>query len=243
MVEDRKSHCDAASSKFLLYHALMKVWQDPAGQHILAYSDRVPAEIEAEVRSRTLSALSRAVFLLMNLDGFSAEKARAILEVDQATFDNAIEQANQEVNQLLATDVLIIEDELLIAEQLETIMRSLGHYVTNIARTAKKAIKVATQYPPRLILSDIQLADGSSGIDAVNEITKTNPVPAIFITAFPERLLTGLRPEPTYLISKPFRPEQIKAVVSQAVFFDAKIRWKVPDAAVVETLAGEWTPC
>jgi hypothetical protein len=43
----------------------------------------------------------------------------------------------------------------------------------------------------------------------------------IFITAYPERLLTGERPEPTFLITKPFQPEIVKAVISQALFFDA----------------------
>jgi CheY-like chemotaxis protein len=73
-----------------------------------------------------------------------------------------------------------------------------------------------------MVLADIQLADGSSGIDAVNDILTTFKLPVIFITAYPERLLTGERPEPTFLITKPFQPEIVKAVISQALFFDAK---------------------
>jgi CheY-like chemotaxis protein len=72
-----------------------------------------------------------------------------------------------------------------------------------------------------MVLADIQLADGSSGIDAVNEILMAFKLPVIFITAYPERLLTGERPEPTFLITKPFQPEIVKAVISQALFFDA----------------------
>jgi hypothetical protein len=64
------------------------------------------------------------------------------------------------------------------------------------------------------------LADGSSGIDAVNDILKTSTVPVIFITAFPERLLTGDRPEPAFLVSKPFNPDMVKALISQALFFN-----------------------
>jgi DNA-binding LytR/AlgR family response regulator len=73
-----------------------------------------------------------------------------------------------------------------------------------------------------MILADIQLADGSSGIDAVNEILGVLDVPVVFITAYPERLLTGERPEPAFLITKPFKPEMVKAVISQALFFDVK---------------------
>ena len=46
-------------------------------------------------------------------------------------------------------------------------------------------------------------------------------VPVIFITAFPERLLSGERPEPTFLISKPFQRSTVKAAIAQALFFDA----------------------
>jgi CheY-like chemotaxis protein len=71
-----------------------------------------------------------------------------------------------------------------------------------------------------MVLADIQLADGSSGIDAVNDILAESPIPVIFITAFPERLLTGERPEPAFLVTKPFNPEMVKALISQALFFD-----------------------
>lgn len=74
-----------------------------------------------------------------------------------------------------------------------------------------------------MILADIQLADGSSGIDAVNDILKSEPMPAIFITAFPERLLTGERPEPAFLITKPFNPDMVRALISQALFFDQTV--------------------
>ena len=49
-------------------------------------------------------------------------------------------------------------------------------------------------------------------------------VPVIFVTAFPERLLTGTKPEPTFLVRKPFNPEALKAVISQALFFDVRGR-------------------
>ena len=77
-----------------------------------------------------------------------------------------------------------------------------------------------TRSRPGLILADIQLADGSSGIEAVNEILASFDIPVIFITAYPERLLTGLRPEPAFLIAKPFQPDMVKAIVSQALFFN-----------------------
>ena len=58
-------------------------------------------------------------------------------------------------------------------------------------------------------------------MDATRDILGRFDVPVIFITAFPERLLTGERPEPTFLITKPFQRTTVKAAISQALFFDA----------------------
>jgi two-component SAPR family response regulator len=78
---------------------------------------------------------------------------------------------------------------------------------------------MANDCKPDLILTDIQLADDSSGIDAAAAILREFDIPVIFITAYPERLLTGQRPEPTYLISKPFSRDTVKATIGQALFF------------------------
>ena len=103
-------------------------------------------------------------------------------------------------------------------------VESLGHRVTGVARTHTEAAALSHKTRPEMILADIQLADGSSGIDAVNDILTSTSVPVIFITAFPERLLTGERPEPTFLITKPFEPEMVKALISQALFFDRQAK-------------------
>ena len=102
--------------------------------------------------------------------------------------------------------------------------------MSRIARTHNQAVEAVKRHRPGLVLADIQFADGSSGIDAVNDILKSFEVPVIFITAYPERLLTGERPEPAFLITKPFRPDMVKAMVSQALFFDA-----VPSAGIPPT--------
>jgi DNA-binding response OmpR family regulator len=122
----------------------------------------------------------------------------------------------------MATDVLIIEDEPLIAMDIEDIVSRLGHRIIGVARTRKEAGELADRNKPGIILADIQLADGSSGIDAVNDLLVSFEVPVIFITAYPERLLTGDRPEPAFLITKPFAPDMVKAMVSQALFFDTR---------------------
>jgi CheY-like chemotaxis protein len=117
---------------------------------------------------------------------------------------------------------LIIEDEPFIALDLQNLVEEQGHRVSNVARTHREAVDAVKREPPGLILADIQLADGSSGLKAVNQILESFSVPVIFITAYPERFLTGTPPEPAFLITKPFKTESLKAVISQALFFDRK---------------------
>ena len=136
----------------------------------------------------------------------------------------SLSQASAEISRQVATDILIIEDEPLIAMDIEEMVESLGHRVVGTARTHAEATALFSKTQPRMVLADIQLADGSSGIDAVNEILTTTSVPVIFITAFPERLLTGERPEPAFLVTKPFNPDMVKALISQALFFDRQAK-------------------
>ena len=143
----------------------------------------------------------------------------AQIEADRAVQEAKIAQAQADIDAELATDVLIIEDEPVIAADIEALVRELGHNVVDIAATRSEAIEAVAKKAPGLVLADIQLADGSSGIDAVKDILGQMNVPVIFITAFPERLLTGERPEPTFLITKPFQPETVKAAIGQALFF------------------------
>lgn len=166
-----------------------------------------------------LTPRNRQAFLLRSMEGFTTADIAKILRIEPGDVDTLIGEANDDIEKSLATNVLIIEDEPIIAADIEALVAELGHKVDNIATTRDEAVTAAASTKPGLVLADVQLADGSSGIDAVHDILGDINVPVIFITAFPERLLTGERPEPTYLISKPFQPNNVKAAISQALFF------------------------
>jgi CheY-like chemotaxis protein len=177
-------------------------------------------DMPVDRRLRHITPRPRQAFLLVSLEGFSESDAAEILNIDVAALRNLADKAGHEMAAEIATDVLIIEDEVLITIHLEELVESLGHRIVGTARTRSQAIPLANVKRPGLILADIRLADGSSGLDAVNEILDSFEVPVIFITAYPERLLTGERPEPAFLITKPFQPSVVSAVISQALFFE-----------------------
>ena len=177
-------------------------------------------EKSASRKLEALTPLARQAFLLVSVEDFTVNEAAIILGKSPDEMSGLLDQASHEIAEQVHTRVLIIEDEPLIAHDIETLVEDLGHEVLGVARTRTEAVELAGKTEPGLVLADIQLADGSSGIDAVNDIIKTFDVPVIFITAFPERLLTGEKPEPAFLITKPFVPEMVKAIISQALFFD-----------------------
>lgn len=182
-------------------------------------ADVAPGERTARERLAMVAPESRQVLLLTTLEGFRPDEAAQITGRSEAEIHDLISAAVAEIDRQIATRVLIIEDEPLISLDLAEIVESLGHEVATIARTAGQAVQAAGAETPGLVLADIQLADGSSGLDAVREILTMFDVPVIFITSFPERLLTGKRPEPTFLITKPYDPNAVKAAISQALFF------------------------
>jgi CheY-like chemotaxis protein len=164
-----------------------------------------------------LSPYARQALLLTAMEGFTTKEAASILGGTVAQVATEIAAARQTIATSLHARVMIIEDEAIIALHIRTIVQDLGHEMVGIAQTRTEACALAARTKPDLVLADIRLADGSSGIDAVRDIMVTLDVPVIFITAFPERLLTGERPEPTFLITKPFQPETVTATIGQAL--------------------------
>lgn len=201
-----------------LYRAFNKVWSS-------AYLEPAPDEasseheIGAQERLGAITPLNRQALLLTTLEDFSAAEAGQIMGLSTAEVEALVSEAISEIDREQATRVLIIEDEPLISMQLEDLVESIGHEVFGTAATRSQATELIEKDMPGLVLADIQLADGSSGLDAVDDILSIAEVPVIFITAYPERLLTGDRPEPTYLVTKPFQEETVRAAISQALFF------------------------
>jgi CheY-like chemotaxis protein len=200
-----------------LYRLFHAIWQSGA-EHYDDAGETAGAK-SPENRLRALSASKRAALLLTAVEAFSPEEAAFIIDETPEEVEKAILDAQKTIDSQLASRVMIIEDEPIIAMDLENLVAELGHKVVAVASTKDEAVAKAHSERPGLVLADINLGEGGSGIDAVSEILSAFDIPVIFITAYPEKLLTGERPEPTYLIAKPFLPETVQATVGQALFF------------------------
>jgi DNA-directed RNA polymerase specialized sigma24 family protein/CheY-like chemotaxis protein len=221
-IVDAPDDFPTGNPRLSLYRQFHGIWGSTRDSDAIDLADTElndPAAI-ARARLSAVTPLSRQALLLNALEGFSNDDIGAIIDIDAAEVDALVSDALAEIDRQTRCNVLIIEDEPIIAMDIEAIVRDLGHAVVGIAVTRDEAVTMAAAAGPGLILADIQLADDSSGIDAVADILADSDIPVVFITAFPERLLTGQRPEPTFLITKPFQQATLKATIAQALFFD-----------------------
>ena len=217
LLEDLSAMEVADDPKVSLFHAFHLVWSSagaPLGEPDSAMSAR------AQAHMARLTPNSREALLLNVIEGFNHDQIGKIMQLDGDEAAWLIGVATAEMENSVGGKVMVIEDEAIIALDIVDIVQGIGHSVTGTARTRTEAVQLAKRRKPDLILADIQLADNSSGIDAVNDIlAEFADIPVIFITAFPELLLTGERPEPAFLITKPFSEDQVRSAVSQAMFF------------------------
>lgn len=229
LVVDQGMIGDGENLKIALYRLLLGIWRAAPTNAHAEHSGAGESEAAARRNLDAISVWPRIAFLLNALEGFSLAEVGRILNVSEPVAGALVEAANSEIADQIATTVLIIEDEPLVALDLRGIVEGLGHGVVGVARTHKEAMAAIAMTRPGLILADIQLADGSSGIEAVNEILGSLSTPVIFVTAYPERFLNGEPPEPAFLIAKPFSVDGLKAVISQALFFDKRSHRKDAD--------------
>lgn len=203
-----------------LYKVFHRIWES-ANIEVEEVDEANAGARKAQERLRRLSPISRQVLLLTTLESFTPQETSEILGRSGDDVNALLDEAIEDLDAQTRARVLIIEDEAVIAMDLSDIVTGAGHDVCAMETTASGAVAAAKRERPDLVLADIQLADGSSGIDAVRDILASFDVPVIFITAFPARLLTGERPEPTFLITKPYSPDMVRAAVSQALFFES----------------------
>ena len=206
LLQDPDSFGDERPVKLELYRLFHHVWKQEAFGGI---AHPRPTDL--------LDMRPRQALFLSAVEGFSIGDIAHILGLGEVAVEQDIASARDMIARELRSEILVIEDEAIVAMHIRSIIQDAGHRCVGTARTHKEAVAAAKSLSPELILADISLADGSSGIDAVKEILDHYDVPVIFVTAYPERLLTGERPEPTFLVTKPFDPQALVAIISQAL--------------------------
>lgn len=219
-LRDKQALEQISADRAGLFRAFSAVWRS-----INLHSDasyEAPEQLRASQLAR-VPTLRRQALLLNTLEDFSMLETADILGLSEMEAGQLVRAALDDISREEPARVLIIEDEALVAHHLEDIVIQSGHEIVANATTASEARSAFDLHRPTLVLSDVQLGDGSSGIDAVEDILRSGPVPVVFITGFPQKLLTGGDYEPTFLITKPFREDTVRTTISQALFFGGRL--------------------
>ena len=113
--------------------------------------------------------------------------------------------------------IVIVEDELLIAEDLRNKLCSLGHIVVGHATTGEGAVREAAETKPDVMLMDVRLRGHMSGMEAARRIREFHSVAVVYLTAQTVAACVGLPQQ--FFLSKPFTIGQLESVIAAAVQF------------------------
>jgi CheY-like chemotaxis protein len=171
----------------------------------------------SEGSSAALPALARHLLLLTAVEELSPADAARVTGLDEAEATSRIAAARGAIKSAVVTRVLIIEDEPVIAMDLRMLVQECGHTVIGVAATEADAVRIASEQGAGLILADINLGRGGNGIRAVQNILTRIEVPVIFVTAYPEDLLTAEGIEPAFVMRKPFDRLVLAVFTFQAI--------------------------
>lgn len=122
------------------------------------------------------------------------------------------------------TSVLVVEDESIVAKDIQNSLKKLGYTVPSVENSGEDAIDAANQHRPDLILMDIMLKGDISGIEAAEQIKNRYQIPVIFLTAYADEstLSKAKVTEPYGYIIKPFKEIDLHTSIEMALYKHGK---------------------
>lgn len=124
------------------------------------------------------------------------------------------------MNQNDPIKILVVEDEALVARELELRLTKLGYKVVGIAPSADKAMELSREYLPDLLLMDIHIKGSEDGIDVAHRIKAEREVPVVFLTAFSdtETVTRAKQVAPYGYIIKPVENRELEVAIEMALY-------------------------
>ncbi len=121
-------------------------------------------------------------------------------------------------------NILVVEDESIVAKDIQVCLRKLGYNVIGICSTGESAVEKALGEKPDLIMMDIMLKGEMSGIQAAAAIRKEHDIPVIFLTAYTDgdTVNKAKETEPYGYIIKPFKEIDIQTAIEIALYKHSK---------------------
>ncbi len=136
---------------------------------------------------------------------------------------------------MLNSKILVVEDEMLVAEDIAGRLRRLGYEVTDIVESGEEAILSVLKNPPDLVLMDIVLAGDMDGIETAEKIREHKQIPIVYLTAYGDKktLNRSKITDPYGYVIKPFDEQQLNTTIEIALNkyqTDHRIRQSLADS-------------
>src|SRR5262249_20774064 len=141
---------------------------------------------------------------------------------------------------MTAPRILIVEDEGIVAKDIEIRLTRQGYRVVGVAESADDAVRLAGELRPCLILMDIRLKGGSDGIEAAERVRACYQLPVVFLTAYADdaTLRRARVTEPFGYLLKPFEERDLRTVIEMALYkHQAECRLRASERRYATTLA------
>jgi DNA-directed RNA polymerase specialized sigma24 family protein/CheY-like chemotaxis protein len=201
-----------------LFRAFHAAW---SRVHETIADESTMGEVELVERVRQglagLPSAERRTLALIVVEEFTYEDTAYILGMTVDQVRRSVAKARSELLSRVSVSVLIIEDEQIVASDIARIVEDMGHRVAGMAAHQAQSVSLAEELKPGLVLADIRLEDDGDGIAAAQRILEAYEVPIVFVTGYPERLLTGGGLEPAFVVAKPFDSEALKVTIAHAL--------------------------
>lgn len=212
--DEALSETSTASAKFQVFSDFYDYWnaqEDGEAEALPFTDDRLRRFVP------NLPPKEDQILLLCDFVGFSLKEAASLLHVSVEDAETLLTDGRKLTRDLPPMSVLILEDHGLIAQDLSDIVGETGLSVIGVASNEADAIRIARQNWPDIIVTDQMLEDGDTGLQAIEKLRPDGEFAAIYVTAYPDEVLTGLDEEPAIIVAKPFKPEAIRAALGYTV--------------------------
>ena len=159
--------------------------------------------------------LPRQVGVLTDVFGLTVAQAAGVLDRSEGEITRLLAETRRERRDPLSLDLLVVEDNPLIAEHLARIGRAQGARVRT-ARNHAEALRLADDAPPTIAICDYDLGPGPNGIAVVRALFEDHDTTSLFVTAYPDEVLQGADGEPAFVLPKPFSEQRVAAALHYA---------------------------
>lgn len=203
-------------STVALLTAATRLWRQ------LVKDDAAPAfssRTIAEALSPALS-LERQAGVMVDVFGLTLQQAAGALNRSAGEVTRLLAEGRRVTGRPIGGRVLVVDDDPLIARHLAGIVAARGAAEVQVAASYDEAVGLASVRRFDLALCDYDLGRGRNGLDVVRVLSAEHDTTCVFVTAYPDEVLSGSDHEPAFVIIKPFRDEVVAAALSYAVTQD-----------------------